>query len=241
MGDLSVESVQEESTNLSLLPLLESSQKLLRNPQINSNVQRAVEDLLVMTEYSLGLHKPLSSNSKKIVCPSDGINQTSNRRKQRIGLNLKKNYVTNIVFNSYQSNIQTSKSSSESLIRKSVTQFCEEYLHEKNVEKSNYYLPNPKVSMKRTLVKVIKKYWMTSPIICKDRTNFVGPKEMPDDVFLATLPVNFSWTLKYFSSYAQIPIGELIDEIVKIENLILHLDQDYFGFKETKKIKVRKK
>ena len=96
--------------------------------------------------------------------------------------------------------------------------------------------------MKGKFVKVTKKYWMTSPIRpIGDGTQFIGPKEMMDDILLSTLPDHFSWILKYFSTYAQIPVGELLDELVKIENLILHLDEDYFGFQKTeKKVKRRK-
>ena len=63
---------------------------------------------------------------------------------------------------------------------------------------------------------------------------------MLDEVLLATLPGNFSWILKYFSCYASLPISDLLDELVALEKIILHLDEDYFGFHKTREIKLTK-
>lgn len=226
-----MESREEDAIDLTLSPLLENSEKLLHSSQLNSNVKRALDNLLNMTKCSLALNK---SNSR-----GQSFLTKGKLEKQLAGLKLQKNHVTNI---GRKNLTQKSRSSSETLIRSNMTEFCEEYLYGNNVEKSSLYTPNPKVELKGRLVKVTKKYWMTSPIRqIGDGNYFKGPKEMMDEILLSTLPDHFSWTLKYFSTYAQIPVGELLDELVKIENLILHLDEDYFGFQKTEfKVKRRK-
>ena len=226
-----MESREEDAIDLTLSPLLENSEKLLHSSQLNSNVKTALDNLLNMTKCSLALNKSNTLTQSYLT--------KGKLEKQLAGLKLQKNHVTNI---GRKNLTQKSRSSSETLIRSNMTEFCDEYLYGNNEEKSSLYKPNPKVELKGRLVKVTKKYWMTSPIRqIGDGTHFKGPKEMMDEILLSTLPEHFSWTLKYFSTYAQISVGELLDEIVKIENLILHLDEDYFGFQRTEyKVKKRK-
>ena len=144
-----------------------------------------------------------------------------------------------MIINIKKRKVESLRSSKEKVIHKNIQSFCDEHLHGRNKEKSNYFAPNSKVQMNGKLVKVTKKYWMTSPIICRNRRKFRGPKSMLDDILVSTLPDHFSWILKYFSIYAQISMGELLDELGSIENIILDLDEDYFGFQKI--VKVQKK
>ena len=226
--------MREDSVNLSLTPLMQNTQRILDDPNLDQNVKNGIKSLLDMTTCSL---KQTSQyiNSK--------LRSSGNfKEKQKIKLNLHKNYETNIGVSNItrNRNVESLKSSKEKVINKNTLSFCDEHLYGRNLEKTNYFSPNPKVQWKGKLVEVTKKYWMTSPIIGRNRRKFTGPRAMLDDVLLATLPDHFSWILKYFSLYALIPIGDLLDELLSIENIILDLDEDYFGYQKIAEVKKKR-
>ena len=87
-------------------------------------------------------------------------------------------------------------------------------------------------------------YWFSGPQFRTDRLESVSPLErmVANKHVLHGLPDNFSWCLQYFASYAQISNISLLQELSDIENLILHLDKDYFGYLKTKEwLKLRSK
>merc|ERR1719397_196335 len=251
LKDLSVENVRKESVNLTLSPLLENSKIIIEDPEIDQNVKKAVQNLLNMTKFSLKLHAP-NNNVKKVLYQSYGVKRLErSKKKQMVKLNIQKNHETNLglannitdknVLQSLNLHAENLSPLKEKVVYKTKKSVVEEYLYDRNKEKCNYFAPNPKVQLKERFAKVTKKYWMTSPIICRDRMEFAGPKEMLNSVLLTSLPEHFSWTLQYFSSYGQIPIGDLLDELVSIENMILSLDEDYFGYQNNMKVKANKK
>ena len=89
-------------------------------------------------------------------------------------------------------------------------------------------------------------YWFSGPLVRTDwlekSTLRIAPQEKFSSVrqmafnkhVLHGLPDNFSWCLQYFASYAQISNVSLLQELSDIENLILHLDNDFFGYMKTK-------
>ena len=254
MKQLSVEDVVEESVNLTLYPIRENSQKLLQSSKLASNVKAAVKSLLDMNKSSLRLHVPKTSSSNlemfgKVLTKNYGVKQTKEFRKNQIvDVKLQRNHETNLGFSTGGKALRKdlreplSRSlSEEKVVYKNKISFGRDYFYGRNVEKSNYSAPNPNAQFKGKFVKVTKKYWMASTTICWGNRTFPGTKEMLEDVLLATLPENFSWLLKYFSCYASLPTVELLDELVTVEKIILHLDQDYFGFPSDVEIKKAKK
>ena len=247
-----VEEVREESVNLTLYPILENSKKLIQSSKLDSKVKKAVETLLEMTKSSLRLHVPKTSSSNlemfgKVLTKHYGVNQTKEFRKnQVIEINLQKNHETNLGFSQHlmKKDLQEQLSRSlsiEKVVYKTKRSFSSDHFYGRNVEKSNYSAPNPNVQLQGKFVKVTKKYWMASTTICWNNRTFPGKKEMLEDVLLATLPENFSWLLKYFSCYSSLPTVDLLDELVRVEKIILHLDQDYFGFPSDVEIRKMKK
>ena len=252
LKQLSLEDVGEESVNLTLYPIRENSHKLLQSSKVSSNVKKAVESLLEMTKSSLRLHAPNTGSSYlemfgKVLTKNYGVKQTKEFRKnQIIDLNLQTNHQTNFGFSQMgmKKDLREQLSlslSEEKVVYKSKRSFGSDHFYGKNVEKSNYSAPNPNAQFKGKFVKVTKKYWMASTTICWNNRTFPGTKEMLEDVLLATLPENFSWLLKYLSCYSSLPTVDLLDELVTVEKIILHLDQDYFGFPSDVEIKKTKK
>ena len=90
-------------------------------------------------------------------------------------------------------------------------------------------------------------YWFSGPLVRTDylekftRSIGIGKEKFSQVRQMALnkhvlhgLPDNFSWCLQYFASYAQISNVSLLQELSDIENLILHLDKDYFGYMKSK-------
>ena len=82
-------------------------------------------------------------------------------------------------------------------------------------------------------------YWFSGPLFRTDLVESVSPvkRMVVNKHVLHGLPDNFSWCLQYFASYAQISNVSLLQELADIENLILHLDKDFFGYMKPMKNK----
>ena len=149
-----MEDVGDESVNLTLYPIRDNSQKLLQSSKLASNVKAAVKNLLEMTESSLRLHVPKTSNSNlemfgKVLSKNYGVKQTKEFRKNQIvDLNLQKNHETNLGFSQMglkkDLREQLSRSlSEEKVVYKNKSSFGSDHFYGRNVEKSNYFAPNP--------------------------------------------------------------------------------------------------
>ena len=81
---------------------------------------------------------------------------------------------------------------------------------------------------------VTKKYWFSGPTVRNQPSNncLLTPtsRDHIEKNLVTTLPDSFAWILQYFASYAHVTSKELLQELADIENLILHLNQDYFGY-----------
>ena len=128
---------------MSLSPLLQNTQRIIADPRMDHNVRNGIKRLLGMTTCSL------NSQYLNFKLRSSG----NLKEKQKIDLNLLKNYETNIGVSNR--NIENLRSYRERVINKNMVSFHDDNLYGRNVEKSSYFAPNPKVQMKGKLVPLI--------------------------------------------------------------------------------------
>lgn len=119
---------------------------------------------------------------------------------------------------------------SNSQTRKKRREFLLEMMH-RRIKRSTHDSVTIKSKGSESFAKVTPTYWFSGPLHRTDCLERFSPaRQMAlDKHVLHGLPDNFSWCLQYFASYAQISNVSLLQELSDIENLILHLDKDYFG------------
>ena len=107
------------------------------------------------------------------------------------------------------------------------------------IKRSQHESVTRKSKGSKSLARVSPEYWFSGPLIRTDRVEKLSPvRQMAVDKHVVHgLPDNFSWCLQYFASYAQISNVSLLQELADIENLILHLDKDFFGYMKPMKNK----
>ena len=115
-------------------------------------------------------------------------------------------------------------------------EFLLEMMH-RRIKRSTHDSVTIKSKGSESFARVTPVYWFSGPLFRTDCLERFSPvKQMAlDKHVLHGLPDNFSWCLQYFASYAQISNVSLLQELSDIENLILHLDKDYFGYMRTTK------
>ena len=115
-------------------------------------------------------------------------------------------------------------------------EFLLEMMH-RRIKRSTHDSVTIKSKGSESFARVTPVYWFSGPLFRTDCLERFSPvKQMAlDKHVLHGLPDNFSWCLQYFASYAQISNVSLLQELSDIENLILHLDKDYFGYMRSTK------
>ena len=117
-------------------------------------------------------------------------------------------------------------------------EFLFEMMHGR-VKRSHHESVSRKSKGSESFNRVSPVYWFSGPLARTDRLEKMSDVQRAavDKHVLHNLPDNFSWCLQYFASYAQISNVSLLQELSDIENLILHLDKDYFGYMKAQKRK----
>ena len=181
-------------------------------------VKTAMEKLLDMPNFTLTL-RMIDDKVKRTLFSSvqRGVKRVKlkNNRKEEIR-QIRANSVT-----------QTAKKRGEFLL---------EMMH-RRIKRSTHDSVTIKSKGSESFARVTPVYWFSGPLFRTDCLERFSPvRQMAlDKHVLHGLPDNFSWCLQYFASYAQISNVSLLQELSDIENLILHLDKDYFGYMRSTK------
>ena len=212
------------NANDSLQPLLDYTKLLVENDRTDPNLVTGLKSLLAMTGNSLDLLIVESRELEKVFkAASISKKKVSNKQ-------------------NYDVTSECGRFDRNGLVE----DYAEDILKGewKRSDKTSIVIKD-----KEVFHHLQKKYWFSSPKIREwTKINSKGihkdkaKRDLHNKHILTQLPDNFSWVLQYFSCYANIEPVSLLGELADIENMILHLDQDYFGFfKTVKTVKTAKK
>ena len=209
-------SMPNEST---FSPLLDNTKYLLEHDDCGPEVKEGFRNLLKMPTQSLSLCYMMDKEKRLL-----------SRGKAKMKFLLKNNYKSCFRKNSVR--------------RKKVHKIgVHEFLH--NMFSTEFKRSTSEVvTFKRKKKKgavggdywanVTKKYWFSGPTLRFGafKADFSTPTstEHIEKNIVTTLPDSFAWILQYFASYGHVSTAELLQELADVENLILHLNQDYFGY-----------
>ena len=99
------------------------------------------------------------------------------------------------------------------------------------------------IDKEEAFARVYRQYWFSGGVASRSTGIMRSSKakyKLLDQAILNTLPDNFAWILQYFACYGFVSNLEILQELADIENLILHLDQDYFGMLKSVRINRKK-
>ena len=205
-----------ETANDSLQPLLDNTKLLVENDRKSPKLVTGLKSLLAMTGNSLDLLIVESRELEKVF-------KAASISKKKVAN--KQNYA--VTFNGNE------KRKTDRTVN------VEDYVEDifkgewKRSDKTSIVIKD-----KELFHHLQKKYWFSSPKIrawnmhawSKGVNKVKAKRDLHNKHILTQLPDNFAWVLQYFSCYANIEAVSLLGELADIENMILHLDQDYFGF-----------
>jgi len=214
------------STDDPFHPLLDKTKVLMENKKLSSRIKEVLTKLLEMPKFSLSLAYMDHNQRRKLF-----------KYKRGYKFCLKRNYK---VFNSYKRGMNINMMDNRSEYFKML--FTSKSPRSTRASVTVKPRVNGGVARKDFYVNVSKKYWFSGPAVRKCKisqnaglsTNYSNQAYMRK--ILETLPDNFAWILDYFSCYSYVSTVELLQEVYDIENLILLLDEDYFGFFKAVKI-----
>jgi len=218
------------STDDPFHPLLDKTKFLMQNKKLSSRIKEVLSKLLDMPKYSLSLAYMDHQQRRKLF-----------KWKKGYQFRLKRNYK---VLNPYRKAMRTNSNQNKALTR---YEHLKMLLTSKSPRSNRASVNvNPKIhngiAKKEFYVKVQKKYWFSGPKLRKcdiylhsgSSHNYNYQAYMRQ--VLETFPDNFAWIVDYFSCYSYVSTVELLQEVYDIENLILLLDEDYFGYFKAVKI-----
>ena len=214
-------------------PLLDNTKLLVENDRTDQKLVTGLKSLLAMTENSLDLSIVESRELEKLF-------KAASISKKKVSH--KQNYDVTFPGRSECGRFDSWRLHGDSMVE----EYAEDILKGewKRSDKTSIVIKD-----KELFHQLQKKYWFSSPKI-RDWTKInskgihkdKAKRDLHNKHILTQLPDNFSWVLQYFSCYANIEPVSLLGELADIENMILHLDQDYFGFfKTVKTVKTAKK
>eukprot|EP00092_Neocalanus_flemingeri_P023097 GFUD01025043.1.p1 GENE.GFUD01025043.1~~GFUD01025043.1.p1 ORF type:complete len:846 (+),score=217.32 GFUD01025043.1:50-2539(+) len=226
MSDLTVAVKPGGSCNLSLEPLIDESKLLLQNGAVKPAIKKHVNKLLGMTEANMRLCFAMESCTlRSILHNNHGVSIDAEfRHKMEKKINLAKNWEAS------PDNCGTRVKGRFVKKTQSKYQFMEMVMSGRT-RKSKFKVPNPK-SRPHKFFKLNKFYWFAHQFTMSSIKggNMITDEALVTAQMLDNTPSNFSWILKYFSCYAQLPPLDLLEELTEIEKLFLMLDPEYFGF-----------